>query len=365
MMDADDRAWSGDFRSAAALAAIVWAFGHSLDFLFQLAAGLPAVEILRSDLPLIAAQYLLSLLLFPIVAWSERLPPFVRWSTIAAGVTVVAGAMVGTVLVNMISHDRLPLETLTDPDRLRTWLGRSMIVPIYIYICGFLAAVMIFGRYGRQMAEQRTRLLRAEAGAAEARFLALRLQVNPHFLFNALNAVSSLILSRRSEEAEEAVARLTQFLRTTLTSDPVISVTLEDELAATEAYLHIEAVRFPDRLLIEVNCPDELLGASVPSLILQPLVENAVKYGVSASSDPTTVTITGCREDEVLCLTVSDDAVPLPGDQPQPGTGIGLANVRQRLAMLYGTAANLTTGPQPRGYRATIRLPYADHLELV
>jgi hypothetical protein len=186
--------------------------------------------------------------------------------------------------------------------------------------------------------ERRAADLRAAAQHAELR--ALRYQVNPHFLFNTLNSLSSLVLTDQRERAERMILNLSTFFRTSLSGDPTEDVSLAEEIALQRLYLDIEGVRFPDRLRVEVDLPERLAGAQVPGLILQPLVENAVKHGVSRTTQPMTVRIAARERDGRLVLTVENRGEApacLPG-QPD-GAGVGLRNVRDRLAARFGDTA--------------------------
>ncbi|WP_182911879.1 sensor histidine kinase [Sphingomonas cavernae] len=212
----------------------------------------------------------------------------------------------------------------------------------------------------RQLAAARQAAVEANAAATSARLAALRYQLNPHFLFNTLNAISSLVVTRRSAEAEEMLARLSEFLRATLASDPEGPATLEDELATLQTYLEVESIRFGERLAVEFVCPRPLRDALVPGFILQPLVENAIKYAVAPTTRPVTIRVEAVQQDEELVVTVEDDGDPLPGKAPsQASTGVGLSNVRQRLEVLFGEAGRLEAFPRERGFLAMIRLPLA------
>lgn len=201
--------------------------------------------------------------------------------------------------------------------------------------------------------ERRSALLQAEAHAAQLR--ALRYQVNPHFLFNTLNSISTLILDGRNGEAEAMVRKLSAFFRTTLAAEPLDAIRLDDEIALQKAYLEIEQVRFPD-LEVEVAVTEAAREALVPTLILQPLVENAVKFAVARSLEPTRIRIGAERRGDELILEVADDG--RQGRAPR-GTGVGLRNVRARLARIYGTSGRLEAGPTPpRGFRVELGLPF-------
>ncbi|WP_241127147.1 sensor histidine kinase [Novosphingobium terrae] len=206
--------------------------------------------------------------------------------------------------------------------------------------------------------ERREAALRAAAQAAELK--ALRYQVNPHFLFNTLNALSSLILTGKREQAEQMIINLATFFRTSLTGDPTEDVPLSDEIMLQRLYLDIERVRFPDRLLVSMDVPEALLHACVPGLILQPLVENAVKYAVSRSRRPVTIRIAAREEGDRVTLRVEDDGDPIAA--VEGGTGVGLRNVRDRLTARFGSAAACHWEARPEGgFTVTLTLPLVRH----
>jgi hypothetical protein len=207
----------------------------------------------------------------------------------------------------------------------------------------------------RQLADARTAAAEAEGQATAARLAALRYQLNPHFLFNTLNAVSSAVITKRNAEAEDMLEKLAGFLRVTLAADPEGMIPLEDELANIQAYLEIESVRFRDRLGVDFSCPDDLRGAVVPSFILQPLIENAVKHGVSRATGAVTVRLEVARDGDDLVVLVEDDAERL--GEPAQGGGVGLKNIRQRLEVLYGPRGVLQTTARERGFLAMVRMP--------
>ncbi len=200
------------------------------------------------------------------------------------------------------------------------------------------------------------------AAARDAELRALRYQVNPHFLFNTLNSLSTLILKDHRDEAEKMVLNLSTFFRTSLTADPTEDVVLAEEIRLQRLYLDIEEVRFPERLIVDIKIPQELNTACVPCLILQPLVENAIKYGVSRARRPVTVTITAREDSEGLVLSVEDDGDALGDEQTLQGTGVGLKNVADRLKARFGDAAACRYGPLPNGgFGVTIFMPLIRH----
>jgi hypothetical protein len=214
----------------------------------------------------------------------------------------------------------------------------------------------------RDLARERERLLRAEARAHEARLAALRLQLQPHFLFNALNAVSTLVADGRPAEANRMLARLADFLRTTLDRRDAIEVPLSDEIAFTRRYLEIEEVRFGNRLRVDIEVDPTAAGALVPPMILQPLVENAVRHAVVPRTAGGAIGIVATRENGFLRLGVDDDGPGAAGAVSAGARpGVGLANTRERLAELYGTEAEVHFGESSLGGLAvSLRLPYRE-----
>lgn len=203
-------------------------------------------------------------------------------------------------------------------------------------------------------AERREARFRNAARAAELR--SLRYQVNPHFLFNALNSLSSLVMTGKAERAEEMIQGLAGFYRHSLADDPTGDVALADEFALQRDYLAIEAVRFPKRLRLRFELPESLGCLRVPGMILQPLVENSIKYAVAPVTRLVTVTVSAHEEFGRLVLIVADDGPGAEGTA-NPGFGIGLANVRDRLEARFGSDASVVSGPVEGGFRTELRLP--------
>jgi two-component system LytT family sensor kinase len=200
------------------------------------------------------------------------------------------------------------------------------------------------------------------AALARARLDALRMQLEPHFLFNALNSAASL-LRRDPDGAERMLARLGDFLRLTLDDGMPQKVALRRELELLERYLDIERVRFRDRLSVSIDVPPALLAASVPCLVLQPLVENAIRHGLAARAGPGRVAVRASRQGSGLRLEVEDDGPGLPVEGHLPRTGVGLSNMQERLGHLYGGRAGLRIeGHAGKGLHVTIDLPWEpDH----
>ena len=205
------------------------------------------------------------------------------------------------------------------------------------------------------------RSIRAESLAHESQLRMLRYQLNPHFLFNTLNAISTLILIKDNDTANAMVSKLSHFLRYSLDKDPVQAVELEHEMNTMKLYLEIEQVRFEDRLKVEMIIDENARRALVPSLLLQPLIENSIKYAVAGRESGGTITISAKRIDNDLQLLVSDNGPGIVRENSQLPTfnGVGLANTQERLVQLYGDAHVLKfSDNQPSGLTVEVRIPY-------
>ncbi|MEJ2127863.1 MAG: histidine kinase [Woeseiaceae bacterium] len=243
------------------------------------------------------------------------------------------------------------------PDNLMGYLG-GILGRFYMLLCW---SGLYFGiKYYLQLQEQTRQTLAATSAAHQAQLKMLRYQLNPHFLFNTLNAISTLILDGANDTANQAVSRLSDFLRYTLDNDPMSRVTLGSELAANDLYLEIEKVRFGDRLIVEKSIEAKAQEALVPSLILQPLIENAIKYGISPCEEGGTLRISARVQHQTLVLQISDTGPGLGnGNNGQKSSGVGLKNTRERLQQLYGDNQAFTLAPnEPTGLRITINIPY-------
>jgi hypothetical protein len=191
----------------------------------------------------------------------------------------------------------------------------------------------------------------------KAQLAALRYQLNPHFLFNTLNSISSLVGEERNADAETMLLNLATFLRSTLSDEPTGTISLRDEIELQRLYLDIEQARFGERLKVEIDLPLELASVRVPPLILQPLVENAILHGVARSEELLTVRIVAMDRGEHVALVVEDDG-KAGADVENESTGLGLANVHARLRTHYDGEARLVASPRPEGgYRAELEFP--------
>lgn len=208
--------------------------------------------------------------------------------------------------------------------------------------------------------ERREGEFRRAAKASELR--SLRYQVNPHFLFNTLNSLSALVMTGKADRAEQMIQTISNFYRHSLADDPTSDVELADEFELQRHYLEIEQVRFPDRLQTAVDLPAALAGARIPGMILQPLIENSVKYAVAPFKEPVTITLAAREEQGRLIVSVSDDGPDGSlQNKDNHGFGIGLANVRDRLEARFGQEASVTSGRTENGYSTELTLPLVTH----
>jgi two-component sensor histidine kinase len=238
--------------------------------------------------------------------------------------------------------------------QLASWLLTSLPWSVFMYFA-VLGCVHAFAFFV-EARDREAQAARLSAQLAEARLGALRMQLNPHFLFNSLNAITVLVRDADTKSAVRMLERLGDVLRQVLRTDQTHEITLDQELNFLEQYLAIEQVRFSDRLRPRFTIDDTLRDAAVPSFIMQPLVENALRHGIAKRTDAGDLEIGARREDDLLVLWVRDDG---PGPSAEMREGVGLTNVRERLATQYGNAASLAlASSETGGTLATIRIPY-------
>jgi signal transduction histidine kinase len=212
--------------------------------------------------------------------------------------------------------------------------------------------------YHDAVRDRERRAARLEVDLARTRLANVEAAVRPHFLFNTLNAIAALV-REDPPAAERAIGDLSDLLRASLNADPARQVRLDDELALTARYLDLERVRFQDRLRVVVDVSEEARCAMVPQLLLQPLVENAVRHGLSPLEDGGSIVVSAARRDGMLHVSVTDDGVGLGALPRTAGAGIGLGGLRARLAHLYGRHHRLDCTPAtPRGTIVRVEIPY-------
>jgi two-component system LytT family sensor kinase len=205
--------------------------------------------------------------------------------------------------------------------------------------------------------DQRSKL---EGQASSAQLAMLRYQLNPHFLFNTLNSISTLVLLKQTERANAMLARLSSFLRYTLINEPTSLVTLAQEVETLKLYLEIEKMRFEDRLRPHFRIDPATIGARLPSLLLQPLIENAIKYAVTPSETGADIWIKAERQGQGIRIEVADSgAGSASGFTSHESTGVGLANIKDRLAQAYGAAHGFQTRQNEHGgFSVTLDIPF-------
>jgi LytS/YehU family sensor histidine kinase len=248
---------------------------------------------------------------------------------------------------------RLFLHTETDVN----WAGtvlRYYTVYFNTFFLNYWALVAFHSALAHHQRNQE--VLRLEAQITEARLAALQAQVRPHFLFNALNAISTLARTGDGRRVVSMLAALSEFLRASFRDPDVQLIPLRAEVALLECYLELEKLRFPDRLTVRISADEAALSAAVPRLLLQPIVENALHHGIAVSSRPGEVEITISREDERIRIDVRDTG---PGTVGAVSVGTGLRNTSRRLDELFGDTASLALINDPDGgARATLLLPF-------
>ncbi|MEE8371666.1 MAG: histidine kinase [Sphingomonadales bacterium] len=227
---------------------------------------------------------------------------------------------------------------------LLTWTGLYFLINYYLVL-----------------QKEKEKALKAVAMAHQAQLKMLRYQLNPHFLFNTLNAVSTLVLEKNSEAANGMLRKLSSFLRYTLVNQPTQKVSLSQEMHALKLYLDIEKVRFQDRLQIEWDMEKDALEAMIPSMLIQPLIENALKYAIAPSEEGGCITISAKLEGNRLIMRVRDDGPGLEEGvkrNPESSSGVGLTNTRERLLQIYGDDhAFFLHNIEPHGLEAAISIP--------
>jgi hypothetical protein len=343
-------------HTAVLLAAVVWAL--------CLATFALRIVIWRHGFPPWGLPFLAALaitgafstaLLYGLSQSLRQSSTLMRWGGVATGVTLIA---LGQALVDDLVY-RWLLERYEDRDfGSFNYDGVALNFTVYVWLFGVYALSLDLTAASFAAAENARQAASARALAHTAQLRALRLQLDPHFLFNTLNAISGLIVTRRLQEADLMMVKLAELLRSTLAAEGREFSTLEEELDLADAYLEIQRARFGDRLRVHVECPESLMSAQVPSLILQPLLENSVKYSAEPTEDAVAIEIRIAARDRLLVLEVEDErASSSTAQMAAPGAGIGLRNIRERLAASFGQGARLDTAQTATGFLATIRLP--------
>ncbi|HSE37611.1 MAG TPA: histidine kinase, partial [Blastocatellia bacterium] len=219
--------------------------------------------------------------------------------------------------------------------------------------------------YQRRYREGEVRATRLEAQLAQAQLQALKMQLHPHFLFNTLHSISALV-HKNVDAADKMIARLGDFLRLTLENSGAQEVSLQEELEFLKCYLEIERIRFQDRLTVQMDIEPQALGATLPNLILQPIVENAIRHGISTRTCPGRIEIEARRLNGTLQVQVTDNGPGLPSDSNTGSivkAGVGLANTQARLKQLYGDQHRLDlSNAAGGGLTVILEIPFQERI---
>lgn len=233
----------------------------------------------------------------------------------------------------------------------------SLLAYLILYITILIVDAMLDSR--ERLALQQTEAARLSEQLSKAQLSVLRRQIEPHFLFNTLNAIAGLVREQRNDAAVSMIVRLSEFFRLSLADSEEQEVPLGQEMGLLHKYLDIQKARFADRLQLSFDVPQELMSAQIPSLILQPMIENAVKHGISRRSQGGSIKITASRIQGMLNLRVYNDGPCLPDDWENAQPGIGISNVRNRLQSLYGEKFELSMRNQGQGgVEVSVSVPF-------
>jgi two-component system LytT family sensor kinase len=276
-----------------------------------------------------------------------------RYRVLAALLLALAGAAIHSPMNHYTFFAFQPLPPWVE-ENFSYWAVMT-VDPLFEYIA--ISAITLALVYARDINEREEQIHELRALAQIAQLRTLRYQLNPHFLFNTLNSITSLISRNRNPEAEQMTESLADFLRQTLSLDPQRQITLAEEIELQQLYLAIERARFPDRLKVRVDIADDLRAALVPSLITQPLIENSIKYAVARSSEPVELEVIARSREGRLELVVRDNGGNAATPPPR-GERVGLSNVSERLRLHYGDEARFEAAPRAEGgFANSIRIP--------
>jgi two-component system LytT family sensor kinase len=322
-------------------------------------ARLESRSVRWQDIVFQGSEWLFLGALTPITFYFARHFPLVRakWkNTLAAHLVGALALCIGWASLGMLLGLALHRYPAAGPP-FRAYVSWILItVPWSVFMYFTVLGCVYAFTYFVQVQEREAHAARLAAQLAEARLGALRMQLNPHFLFNSLNALMVLVRERNTAGASEMLELLSDVLRQALRTDPRPEVPLGEELQFLEHYLAIEQVRFADRLRVYWSIEDRARAALVPGFILQPIVENAIKHGIAKRADASRVEISAHEREVHLELVVRDDGVGMGGSSVE---GVGLSNTKERLRMMYGSNASLTIRtPASGGTEVVLRIPF-------
>ena len=312
------------------------------------------------------ASWLPWMLVTPLVIRLARRYPIVRGISVktacvhlVAFATISAVAEVWSTLLQMAFN---PYGNRVWPTFLDTWTATLIFQVLTFLIAYVLIVTVTFLVDAREnVARQIAETSRLNEELSKAQLAALRRQMEPHFMYNALNSIAGLVRDHMNDAAVSMIVGLSEFLRRASEDSHRSQVALQEEVEYLQRYLDIQKVRFGERLRVKVDIPLELLGAQVPNLLLQPLVENAIKHGIAKRVAGGTVQVNGSRDGSRLRLTVYNDAPGSPVEEGTTQTGVGLRNLRTRLQILHGSESGLELRrPNPAGVEVVVTMPFRE-----
>lgn len=302
----------------------------------------------RENTVIVGLLFLATWALRPVCRWLLRRYPSwfaFEWRAFCASVALGAAAALAFGVTETGIHNLDPVDLA----------GNSARFPFLLFSwCSLYFSI----KHWNSSSQERERLLRAEAEVREARLQALRYQLNPHFLFNSLNAVSTLVLDGEASAATKMLSQIGDFLRTCLNNQAALEAPLSQEMAFTEQYIAIEKTRLGERLQVTSTISPDTLDAMVPGMLLQPLVENAVRHGVACLAEGGRIAIESGLHDGRLRIVVRNSGYRGPGKQGEGENGIGRRNISERLQTLYGSDHRFwLEWPEAGGCVVTVELP--------
>jgi LytS/YehU family sensor histidine kinase len=332
--------------------------GWSFYLMLRMASGVGNGMNLSFVIPVLvsaAAGYSITLVMGAAYRWLIGRRPIVTWtgSVLTAIAAVGLYSAIDAWMFNMMDREGAPFNG-------SLFLGS---VTINTLLLGAWSALYFGINFYLIVEQQIDQLERLEGQATSAQLAMLRYQLNPHFLFNTLNSISTLVLLKQTERANAMLSRLSSFLRYTLVYEPTAQVTLAQEVETLKLYLEIEKMRFEERLRTRFEIDPGASKARLPSLLLQPLVENAIKYAVTPQEDGAEISVDARLVGSRVHIVVSDTGQGLNGSVPAPSdsTKVGLANITERLAQAFGDDHSMHAADRPEGgFAVSIDIPYRE-----
>lgn len=333
--------------------------GWSFYLMLRLASGASAGLSLTFAIPLLvsaATGYSLTLVMGGIFRWLINRRPVITWSlsVLTFGAAVLINSTIDSWVFNLVSSTAPNSGSAFLLDTIRFMTLNSLLL-------GAWSALYYGINFYLIVEDQADQLVRLEGQASSAQLAMLRYQLNPHFLFNTLNSISTLVLLKQTERANAMLSRLASFLRYTLANEPTAQVTLEQEIETLKLYLEIEKMRFEERLRTHFDLDGGAAKTRLPSLLLQPLVENAIKYAVTPQEEGADISIEARLVGDRVQITVSDTGGGLSdsANRASSSTGVGLANIRDRLSQAYADDHRFEVrSPAGGGFSVLIDIPY-------